>query len=160
MQSKIKTRLSIAALGIAFVAAWAVALSIKPPRNIHAVNTPGTGILDGMEFTGKVGLIGKPIDIEDTWSFANGTFVSTECETQCRYPRVPYYVRQQSEAVEFIGETYCLDKDAKISWHGVVSNGKIKGTFTWHIARWYWTVEKKFWFEGNLTRQTDASITN
>jgi len=163
MREKIKSMLIMAVLGTALVAAWILALNVKAPRDFRALQAAqagGSGILDGKVFIGKVGIIGKPLDIADTWNFANGTFVSTECETRCRYPRAPYYVRQKGGAVEFVGETYCLDKDAKISWQGTVSDGTIKGTFTWNIARWYWNIEKKFWFEGKLTSRVDEPVVN
>jgi hypothetical protein len=28
--------------------------------------------------------------------------------------------------------------------------------FTWTVARWYWTIEKQFWFEGTLV---DRAVT-
>ena len=163
MQDNIKTVLIVAVLGTALAVAWLLVLGAKTPRDLRALQVAqsgGSGILDGKAFIGKVGIVGKPLDIDDTWNFASGTFVSTECETRCRYPRAPYYVRQQAGVVEFVGETYCLDKDAKISWQGTVSDGTIKGTFTWNIDRWYWDIEKKFWFEGKLTRQVDEAVAN
>lgn len=153
-----RTVLTIAVLGAALITAWLVALDTPIPASNHATQTDGSGILDGREFAGKVGIVGKPLDTADTWNFSKGTFVSTQCETQCRYPRVPYYIRQYDGAVEFIGETRCLDKDATISWHGKVKGDTIEGTFTWNINRWYWNIEKKFWFEGSLTSQANAAV--
>lgn len=149
----------IAASGVLIavaVAGWlAVSTSSTPTplKPIHAANANGSGILDGKTFTGKAGLLGKPLDIEDSWVFENGAFVSTECETQCNYPAAAYFIRRIGDAIEFTGSTRCLDKDAIISWRGSVFGQEIKGVFTWTIKRWYWTVEKKFWFEGTLQKR-------
>ena len=77
-------------------------------------------------------------------------FVSTECEARCSYPPSPYYVREEGGTLSFISETRCPYKDATIVWRGTVENGKIRGESTWTVKRWYWTVEKKFRFEGTL----------
>lgn len=88
--------------------------------------------------------------MKDTLVFANGTFVSTECERRCKYPARPYFIRQVGDRIEFISETRCPDKDAKIVWRGTVDDGTIKGVFTWTTVRWYWTIEKEFSFEGTI----------
>lgn len=122
-----------------------------------------SGILDGMTFSGELGPIGKPADVKDFLVFANGTFVSKECEKRCGYPARPYFVRRVGDRTEFISETRCPGKDATIVWRGTVDNGTIRGTFTWTVDRWYWTIEKEFWFEGTLADRNapfagDASV--
>ena len=108
------------------------------------------GPLDGMVFEGAVGPDGKPKDIADSFVFANGTFVSKECELRCKYPARPYYVRVNGDKTEFISETRCPYKDARIVWRGTVEGDRIKGKSTWVVRRWYWTVENTFEFEGKL----------
>jgi len=116
----------------------------------------GSGILDRMTFSGKVTVNGKPLDVIEKWVFAHGTFESTECALRCNYPRAPYFVRRLGDAIEFVSESQCLDKDAKIVWRGMVDGGTVKGTMTWTISRWYWTIKRKFHFEGALTERTAA----
>jgi hypothetical protein len=117
-------------------------------ERVEAIDPGGSGILDGMRFASELGPEGKPSDVKDTLVFADGLFVSMECERRCNYPARPYFVRQNGDRVEFVSETRCPDKDAKIVWRGTVDEDSISGTFTWTIARWYWTIEKEFWFEG------------
>ena len=126
-------------------------------QNVEAAQAGGTGILDGMTFSGQVFVDGEPLDVIDTWIFAQGTFESTECSNRCRYPPAPYYVRKLGDAVEFISESQCLDKDSQIVWHGTIEDGQAKGTMTWTTSRWYWTIEREFVFEGTLTNRA-ASI--
>ena len=118
-----------------------------------------SGPLDGMTFVGALGPDGKPKDIQDTFVFENGTFVSKECELNCKYPARPYFVRVNGEKTEFISETQCPYKDAKIVWRGTVEGDTIKGKSTWVVKRWYWTVENTFEFEGKLAEQP-ISITS
>ena len=115
------------------------------------------GPLDGLTFLGAVGPDGKPKDIPDTFVFENGTFISKECELQCKYPARPYFVRINGSKTEFISETQCPYKDARIVWRGTVEGDQIKGKSTWIVKRWYWTVENTFEFEGKLTAKSLTS---
>ena len=130
----------------------------KPVRaqDVEAAQTGGSDILDGMTFSGQVTVNGKLLDVIDKWVFAHGTFESTECSNRCNYPRASYFVRDVGEAVEFVSESRCLDKDAKIVSRGTVDNGTVKGTMTWTFSRWYWSIEKEFEFAGTLTEPTAA----
>jgi hypothetical protein len=123
--------------------------SVQAER-VEAIDLGGSGILDGMTFASEIGPEGKPADVKDTLVFANGLFISTKCERDCNYPARPYFVRQVGDKMQFVSETRCPDKDAEIVWRGTVDEETIRGTFTWTVARWYWTIEKEFWFEGTL----------
>jgi hypothetical protein len=112
----------------------------------------GSGILDGLSFTSTNGQYGKPGDHGDTLIFKDGTFVSTDCEKKCNYPAQAYFARRLGEIIEFISETRCLTQDAEIVWRGTVDGNAIEGTYSWRSSRWYWTIEKEFWFKGSLQK--------
>ncbi|MEE4379122.1 MAG: hypothetical protein V2J55_16650 [Candidatus Competibacteraceae bacterium] len=116
-----------------------------------ALQGDGSGPLDGMTFTGMLGPEGKPKDIEDSFVFENGTFVSKECELRCQYPPAPYKVHRANGQTVFVSETRCPYKDAKIVWRGTLDGNTISGVSTWTVKRWYWTVEKNFEFVGTLS---------
>lgn len=118
------------------------------------------GPLDGLSFRGALGPDGKPKDIADTFVFENGNFVSKECELQCKYPARPYFVRINGGKTEFISETQCPYKDARIVWRGTVEGDRIKGKSTWIVKRWYWTVENTFEFEGKLVEKSLTSASH
>jgi hypothetical protein len=148
-----KTILAIGGLLVVLTGGWLVfspAATLVQAENLDTADVGDSGTLDGMTFSAELGPVGKPADVKDTLVFANGTFVSTECERRCGYPARPYFVRQVGDGIEFISETRCPDKDAKIVWRGTVDDGTIKGVFTWTTVRWYWTIEKEFSFEGTL----------
>lgn len=111
------------------------------------------GPLDGLTFSGALGPDGKPKDTADVFVFENGTFVSKECELRCKYPARPYFVRINGSKTEFISETQCPYKDARIIWRGTVEGDRITGKSTWVVKRWYWTVENTFEFEGRLVER-------
>ena len=140
-----KTWLPLLAVGLTLLGM--IPLNAEP--NEQASNSE-QGPLDGKSFTGALGPAGKPKDTEDRFVFANGTFVSKECELRCKYPARPYYIRTVGDRIDFVSETKCPYKDAKIIWRGTVEGDRITGVSTWTVKRWYWTVEKTFEFSGKL----------
>lgn len=142
----------VAAIVVAGLSSLAIAIGSESGDN--TTPTPGSqaGPLDGLIFTGALGPDGKPKDTPDSFVFENGTFVSKECELRCKYPARPYFVRVNGAKTEFISETECPYKDAKIVWRGTVEGDTIKGKSTWVVKRWYWTVEDTFEFEGKLVK--------
>ena len=152
-----KLIVSLGIAGLVIAGSWfAISPSSDPimAESGDIVQSDGKGPLDGMTFIGALGPDGKPKDIADKFVFANGTFVSKECELSCKYPARPYYVRNTGGKTAFVSETKCPYKDAKIIWRGTVEGDTIKGVSTWTAKRWYWTVESNFEFEGRLVRQS------
>lgn len=149
----------IAVFAVLVGATFALTVPAPVPTDAMRVSSElrGSGVLDGMTFTSEVGPIGKPANVEDTLVFDDGLFVSTECERRCNYPARPYFVRHKAAVVEFISETRCPYKDAKLVWRGTFDGKRVKGTFTWTTSRWYWTFEKTFWFDGVLSETTASA---
>ncbi|SPH23671.1 hypothetical protein DEA8626_02737 [Defluviimonas aquaemixtae] len=110
----------------------------------------GPGPLDGMSFNGVLGPDGQPKDVEDTFVFANGTFVSKECELRCDYPARPYKAQKTDGGWRSESITRFPDKDATITWRETVESDRIEGTATWKMRRWYWSIEREFAFEARL----------
>ena len=113
-----------------------------------------------MVFLSKLGPSGKPADVEDRLVFANGSFVSMECDRRCGYPPGPYFVRQVGNKIEFVSENQCIHKNATLSWRGTIENGVIKGRILWTSERWYWTIERELWFEGTLVESAPPVASN
>ena len=151
-------------LAVSFLVAVTISVAgwTSSAHAVDSVTAEGdvSGPLDGMAFVGALGPDGEPKDIPDAFVFENGTFVSKECELRCKYPARPYFVRVNGTKTEFISETQCPYKDAKIVWRGTVEGDTIKGKSTWVVKRWYWTVENTFEFEGKLTEQPISVTTS
>ena len=155
MNGKTKVKAVVGLLAALAIGGWFALPQGTNSLGVEAADTKqhqGSGILDGMTFASELGPVGKPADVKDKLVFANGMFVSTECERMCNYPASTYFTRGKGELTEFISETRCPHKDAKIVWRGEVRDGKIKGIATWTTNRWYWTVEKDIAFEGTVTQ--------
>ena len=120
--------------------------------------SPRISVLDGKSFSGELGLLGEPALAKDLLEFTDGMFVSKNCEEQCGYTTAPYWMREVEGGVEVLSETPCLKSDATIVWRGTVRGNKIEGTFMWTSKRWYWTIEKEFWFSGELVESKVTSV--
>ena len=150
--------ISMAILVLAGWTTFSVATETGSAENITSPEASIPGPLDGMTFTGALGPDGKPKDVPDSFVFENGTFVSKECELRCKYPARPYFVRSNGNRIEFISETKCPYKDAKITWRGTIEGDRITGKSTWVVKRWYWTVENSFEFEGKLASKPASTV--
>jgi hypothetical protein len=42
-------------------------------------------------------------------------------------------------------------------WTGTMKGDEIEGTIAWTSKRWYWTIEKEFWFRGKLVEPAVAA---
>jgi hypothetical protein len=150
---KSKPTISLLLLAIMASGYWSsspAATESTAEENSSPVQESIPGPLDGMTFSGVLGPDGKLKDVQDSFVFENGSFVSKECELRCKYPARPYFVRKNGSKTEFISETKCPYKDAKITWRGTIEGDTIKGKSTWVVKRWYWTIENTYAYEGKL----------
>jgi len=129
--------------GPAFSPASAISPATPPPA------VPATiRILDGMRFRGAVGLMGKPRRRDDTFIFQDGWFMSENCKVEGFAPGV-YWVRQEGGAIHFKAKLTSPEHGA-IVYEGKVRGGEIEASFVWRKERWYWNVEREYWFKGKL----------
>ena len=159
MLQKSKYFAIFAGLLIFAVGGWIVFSNTGPFAKEELVDISklhGKGVLDGMIFKSELGPIGKPPDIKDDLIFKDGMFVSVQCERQCNYPAQPYFVREKDGEIQFVSETKCLTKDAKLVWRGSVKGNTIEGILEWTANRWYWTVQKEFWFKGTIKKASES----
>lgn len=136
------------------------ATSSTTPMPVDLGKLAGSAPLDGKVFVGQLGPIDSKPDVNDVWEFSKGMFVSKECERRCKYPPRPYYVRTADGKTEFVSETRCPYKDAKLVWRGTVDSGILSGVMTFTVSRWYWTIEKEFAFHGELRERISPVADN
>lgn len=132
-----------AVLAAAFVATTTATLSAADAPS-HA-----TDPLDGMQFEGLTGEKGKSDHHPDTITFKNGVFRSLACEDWGFGP-ASYTVEKKGDALHF-GSTLLSPKRGRLEWKGKIVGDKATATFRWRHERWYWTIDREYWFEG--TRQ-------
>lgn len=146
--------LAVFMLSVAALTGWFVLYNpgnSTPQQDPDTSHLEGSAVLDGLTFASELGPAGQPADTEDMLIFEDGMFLSAECYRTCNFPAQPYFVRRKNDGIEFLSVTRCPNKDAEIVWRGTVEGNTIQGEFTWTMARWYWTIEKTFHFEGTLT---------
>jgi hypothetical protein len=126
----------------------------------ESTSSPYISMLEGKSFAGELGPLGKTAISTDLLEFRDGKFISQECERKCGYTDGIYWVRSDpdSDGIQVMSETPCLKSDATIVWRGTVKGDEIEGVFTWTSRRWYWTIEKEFWFNGKLVQSDAASL--
>jgi len=129
---------------------------MQPVSNIEPSQVSGAPALEGKRFKGEIGSLGEPAFSEDAWVFKDGLFASMECQ-KCGFPKGVYTAWREGDVMHFRTETTCPVTDAALAYTGTVKDGRIEGTYTWTKERWYWTIEKEFWFEGELVESADSA---
>lgn len=122
-------------LAIAPIAAFAA--DAPPSRN---------DALDGLQFKGETGEQGKGDDHQDTISFKDGQFRSLDCEIWGFGP-APYSVKKEGESYRFSATLLSPDRGT-LEWTGTITGDTAEGTFRWLHKRWYWTIDRQYWFKG------------
>ena len=128
---------------------------VVPIRSaLTADSSFSSGVLDGMNFVGKLGPAGKPLDRDDTVYFGDGQFWSMGC-VRCGFQPGAYYVRNANGGIEFQGVLESIER-GRLIYSGTVRDGRISASINWRKDRWYWAIDKAFWFEGVLDGGIEA----
>lgn len=122
-------------LVIANIAAFAA----DAPKSTHDV-------LDGLQFKGETGEQGKGDHHEDTITFKDGQFRSLDCESWGFGP-APYSVKKEGDSYHF-SATLLSPNRGKLEWKGTITGDTAEGNFRWLHKRWYWTIDRQYWFKG------------
>lgn len=104
--------------------------------------------LDGLQFQGETGEKGKGEHHKDTITFKNGQFRSIDCE-EWGFEPAPYTYRKVGNTYQF-SATLPSEKRGMLAWEGVITGYKAEASFRWFHKRWYWTIDREYWFKGNL----------
>ncbi|NIS75090.1 MAG: hypothetical protein GTO08_07385, partial [Deltaproteobacteria bacterium] len=115
---------------------------------------PGGGstsnLLDGKTFLVKSGEQGKEAyHHADYLIFRDGTFVSTNCGELTDFRESTYSATTQGDEIRFRAETTSPTHGTMI-WDGILRGDVMDATARWIDKRWYWTVDRMYWFRGKL----------
>ena len=112
--------------------------------------------LDGLSFSGMTGEKGKGDHHADTITFRDGIFRSLDCENWGFGP-APYEMERVSNGYRFTAILKSPDR-GELAWTGTIVDNTARATFRWTHKRWYWTIERDYWFEGTRdTKRPSAS---
>ena len=107
------------------------------------------GILDNKTFVGEVGKVGETKGDTDTFTFQNGKFHSSACDSY-KFGKGMYQAQTQGDAVTFEAETES-PTDGTMTWKGMVKGNMLEGTATW-LKDGKAPVEN--WFKGTLKTES------
>ncbi len=110
------------------------------------VSNPRRDALDGLQFQGETGEQGKGEHHEDTIAFKGGLFRSLDCETWGFGP-APYRVEKVGESYRFSATLVSPDR-GRLEWQGTVTGDSANASFRWLHERWYWNIDRRYWFKG------------
>jgi hypothetical protein len=105
------------------------------------------GALDGKNYVGESGEVGKTTGDKDELVFADGTFRSTACD-QYGFKAVPYTTTQEGDSINFVAHA-TSEKVVEIHWTGKVTGENCEAKLVWSKAG---QKDIEYWFKGTLKR--------
>lgn len=98
------------------------------------------GPLDGKQFVGDIGPLGKPATEKgDVISFEDGRFHSAVCD-QWGFNKAEYRAVQEGDAIRFEATTLS-DSHGKMLWRGLIRGATLEGGFTHQRKPSWWRPE-------------------
>ena len=109
-----------------------------------------SGILDGKNFVGKNGEIGKSGSEDDEIKFENGRFFSVGCG-KYGFGDAEYTSKVDGDRVFFTADIYS-NKYGRITYSGFVKGDDLNGTFIWFDKGKYDKPEQVKWWKGKVKK--------
>ncbi|MCU7842744.1 MAG: hypothetical protein KZQ93_02780 [Candidatus Thiodiazotropha sp. (ex Monitilora ramsayi)] len=128
------------------LASCVVIVSLHTLPLIADSQTISTSSLDGLQFRGQTGEHGKGDHHEDTITFHNGQFRSLDCE-EWGFGPATYHAKKKGDTHHFSATLVSPDR-GRLIWHGTIREDEAEAEFQWLHKRWYWTIDRKYWFKG------------
>ena len=127
---------------------YAAFIAVVGAVTCAAAETPSAtmALLDGSRFVGQTGEKGKGDHHADTITFKNGMFRSLDCENW-GFGAASYSVEKKGDVLHFTS-TLRSPERGRLEWKGQIVDGKATATFRWRHERWYWNIDREYWFEG------------
>ena len=105
------------------------------------------GALDGKNYVGESGEIGKTTGDKDELVFADGTFRSVGCD-QYGFKPVSYTTTKEGESINFVAHAKS-EKEGEIHWTGTVTGENCEAKFVWSKPG---QKDIEYWFKGTLKK--------
>lgn len=113
-----------------------------------AAPAPQDSALDGLTFKGQAGEQGKGEHHQDTITFEGGLLRAPNCENRGFRPS-RYTVRKEGDSYHFAATLSSSDRGI-LEWTGTITGNVATATFRWLHKRWYWNIDRQYWFKGTL----------
>jgi hypothetical protein len=130
---------------------WARSVTAWPTED---PGPPGGGsishLLDGRTYLVKSGEEGKEASHHDDYLiFRDGMFVSSDCAELLDFRESAYSATTQGDGIRFRAQSTSPTHGTMI-WDGTVRGDVMDATARWIDERWYWTIDRMYWFRGQL----------
>lgn len=125
---------------------WARGNEVKTSADPSAGGPGGSRLLDGKTFFVSTGEKGKGADHDDYLIFRDGAFVSSGCVEQ-NFGTSAYSAAGDAGGIRFWARTVSPTHGAMI-WEGTVRGDVVEATARWIHERWYWTIDREYWYRG------------
>jgi hypothetical protein len=144
--------------GVVFAMAVGTFKFALRPAQVTSVGTPAevSGTLDGNDFAGVLKSADGSIVLDDTLHFRGGYFWSAGC-VRCGFLPGEYWTRRTPDAFEFRGVLGSSERGL-FTYEGRIENGVVHAEINWKRVRWYWTVERQYVFDGELSGSENPNI--
>jgi len=114
---------------------------------------PGGGavshLLDGKIYYVKTGEEGKGPDHDDYLIFQDGMFTSSGCVGSWNFRNGSYSATAERGGIRFRAQVVSPTHGA-MTWEGTVRGDTMDATARWVHEKWYWTIDRIYWFRGKL----------
>jgi len=111
---------------------------------------PISHLLDGKIFLVKSGEQGKKASHHsDYLIFRDGMFTSSDCAVVLDFRESTYSATTQEDGIRFRAQSTSPAHGTMI-WDGTVRGDVMDATARWIDKRWYWTIDRMYWFRGQL----------
>jgi hypothetical protein len=107
-------------------------------------------MLDGKEFVGKSGRLGKKASDDDEIKFENGKFTSTGC-TEYGFGDADYTTKVDGDRTFFTADIYSK-KYGRITYSGFVKGNDMSANYIWWDKGKYEKPEQIKWFKGSTKK--------
>ena len=109
-----------------------------------------SGMLDGKEFVGKSGRLGKKASDDDEIKFENGKFTSIGCK-KYGFGDADYTTKIDGDRIFFTSDIYSK-KYGRITYSGFVKGNDMSANYIWWDKGKYEKPEQIKWFKGSIEK--------
>jgi hypothetical protein len=107
-----------------------------------------SNLLDGKTFFVSGGAKGKEADhYGDYLVFQDGLFVSSHCMGLVHFRASTYSATPEGDGIRFRSTT-TSPTHGTMTWDGTIRGNVIDATTRWVQKRWYWTIDRAYWWKG------------
>lgn len=104
--------------------------------------------VEHLVFSGITGTVGMDAHHDDQLVFTAGEFHSRECE-KLGFGKSRVEIARADDGIRFsavnVSEEY-----GTLTWNGSIRDGVIEARYVWKKERLFWTIEREYWFSGEV----------